>query len=206
MPSRYRAQLVNSLAGFKSANLIGSADAKGQTNLAIISSVVHLGSEPALMGFISRPASVERHTLTNILRSSEFTINQVNRNIWQAAHQTSARYHQSISEFHEVGLTPEFSGDFTAPFVKESYLKMGLKLKEVVDIKANNTQLIVGEITEINCNALAIKPDGYIDVEALESVALSGLDSYHGTSRLARLSYAKPEQPLSKLSIEGVPY
>ena len=46
MTSRQRATLVNSLSGFKSANLVGTADAAGSTNLAIMSSAVHLGSHP----------------------------------------------------------------------------------------------------------------------------------------------------------------
>lgn len=50
---RYRAQLINSLSGFKSANLIGTQDALGRTNLAIISSVFHLGADPALVGLLA---------------------------------------------------------------------------------------------------------------------------------------------------------
>ena len=52
---RYRAQLINSLSGFKSANLIGTQDGEGKSNLAIISSVVHLGANPALVGFGNAP-------------------------------------------------------------------------------------------------------------------------------------------------------
>jgi len=34
--------------------------------------------------------------------------------------------------------------------------------------------------------------DGFVDIEKAETVAISGLDSYHETKRIARLSYAKP--------------
>lgn len=34
--------------------------------------------------------------------------------------------------------------------------------------------------------------DGYVDVEKVGAIAVSGLDSYHETRRIARLSYAKP--------------
>ena len=46
MDPRRRAAFINSLSGFKSANLVGTVNAKGQTNLAIMSSAVHLGSSP----------------------------------------------------------------------------------------------------------------------------------------------------------------
>lgn len=48
-----------------------------------------------------------------------------------------------------------------------------------------------------------IKADGYIDIESLATVSISGLDSYHTSERLSRLSYAKPEHMPQKLTIDG---
>ena len=70
MEVRKRAAFINSLTGFKSASLIGTIDNNKKTNLSIFSSVFHLGSNPALVGFINRPDSVERHTLENILQTN----------------------------------------------------------------------------------------------------------------------------------------
>lgn len=194
MSSRYRAQMINSLSGFKSANLIGTINNEGQTNLAIFSSVVHLGSSPALVGFIMRPDSVERHTLENIAQTKQYTINQVNECFWQAAHQTSARYARNECEFLQTGLTKIFIDDTKAPFVAESKLKYALTLQEIMPISINNTLLVIGEITDIIYLADSIKDDGYIDIESLGTVAISGLDSYYICKRLSRLSYAKPNQ------------
>lgn len=203
MPPRYRAQVINSLSGFKSANLIGTKNEQNDNNLAIFSSVFHLGASPALVGFISRPDSVERHTLKNIQQTKQFTINQVSESFWQAAHQTSARYGDGECEFQQTGLTPLFIGRVNAPFVKESRLKYALKLKEIVPIQLNNTVLVIGEITNIICDKAAIKSDGYIDIESLNTVMVSGLDSYHTSNRLSRLSYAKPEILPRKISLDG---
>jgi len=40
----YRVAFINSLPGFKSANLLGTVDNNGQTNLSIVSSCIHIGS------------------------------------------------------------------------------------------------------------------------------------------------------------------
>ena len=85
LDSRYRAHFINSLSGFKSANLIGTQDNQGHTNLAIVSSVFHLGAHPPLVGMIIRPHSVPRHTLENILETGFYTINHVNKTIYQQA-------------------------------------------------------------------------------------------------------------------------
>ncbi|MBU2979334.1 flavin reductase [Alteromonas sp. C1M14] len=203
MPSRYRAKLINSLSGFKSANLIGSQNSKGETNLALFSSVVHIGASPALVGFISRPHTVVRDTLENILQTKQFTVNQVNKETWRSAHQTSARYNADESEFEQTGLTPLYVDNIDVPFVKESHLKYALTLEEIVPIAANDTQLVIGKVTDIFCQPTAIRKDGYIDIESIDTVSISGLDSYHVSRRLSRLSYAKKDKQLEHITIDG---
>jgi hypothetical protein len=51
---------------------------------------------------------------------------------------------------------------------------------------------VVGEIIEIIVPDGMIGDDGYVDSEDVGTVAISGLDGYHETKRIARLSYAKP--------------
>ena len=99
METRQRAAFVNSLSGFKSANLVGTADAEGNTNLAIMSSVVHLGSHPPLLALVIRPGGDERHTLRNILDTGYYSLNHVTPDIIEPAHQTAARYPAEVSEF-----------------------------------------------------------------------------------------------------------
>ncbi len=194
METLYRAAFVNSLSGFKSASLIGTADRNGQSNLAIFSSVIHLGSNPALMGFINRPDSASRHTLENILETGYFTINHINSSLYQKAHQTSARYPKAISEFDAVGLTPEYHLPFPAPYVAESNIKYGLQLVERHDLKVNGTILIIGSVIEVFLPEICLQVHGGIDLEQAETITISGLDSYHATNRISRLSYAKPDK------------
>jgi flavin reductase (DIM6/NTAB) family NADH-FMN oxidoreductase RutF len=194
MDSRMRAAFINSLSGFKSASIIGSIDAQGNTNLAIFSSVIHLGSNPALIGFINRPDSAQRHTLENILETNCFTINHIHSGIYKKAHQTSARYPKNISEFNAVGLTPEFGKLLKAPFVKESHIKYGLEFAEKHELKINGTLLIIGKVVEVVIPENCLLQYGAIDIEKADTITISGLDTYHSTNQLARLTYAKPEK------------
>ena len=191
LDSRTRAHFINSLSGFKSANLIGTQDQQGNTNLAIVSSVVHLGANPPLVAMIMRPHTVPRHTFENIKQTGVYTINQVNQSIFKQAHQTSARYDKHESEFEYTGLTTEYLSGFTAPFVKESRLKYSVKLAEHQHLAINGTELLIGEIIDVYVDDNAVAEDGFIDLQALDTVAVTGLDSYHSTHKLARLPYAK---------------
>jgi flavin reductase (DIM6/NTAB) family NADH-FMN oxidoreductase RutF len=188
----YRAAFINSITGFKSASLIGTVSNKRSTNLAIFNSVIHVGANPPALGFLMRPLSVERHTYKNLKEVGYYTINHINKGIFKKAHQTSARYDENVSEFDECGLTPEYTDNLPAPYVKESKIKIGLKFIEEQEIKYNGTIFIIGEIVEIILPDEFVAGDGYVDIESAGTIAISGLDSYHETKRIARLSYAKP--------------
>ncbi|HGJ66424.1 TPA: flavin reductase family protein [bacterium] len=187
----YRTNFVNSLSGFKSANLIGTISKEGKTNLAIFSSVIHVGANPPLIGMLVRPASVPRHTYSNIKETNCFTINHINKEIYKKAHQTSARYDKDVSEFDECGLTPEYTNTLKTPYVKESNIKIGCRFVEENLIKANDTIFIVGEILEVIIPDDILTNDGYIDIEKAGTITISALDSYHETKKILRLLYAK---------------
>lgn len=192
MEQRQRAHLINSIGGFKSVALIGSIDLQGQTNVAIFSSIVHIGSNPPLLSFIMRPDSVERHTLANILDTGFYTINHINAQIYEQAHQTSARYPKSMSEFDATSLTPQFKNDFVAPFVEESQIQLAMEFKERLDITINQTIMIIGEVKAIHFPTDCLAPDGFMNIEKAGTITVAGLDSYHTTQPLQRLPYAKP--------------
>jgi flavin reductase (DIM6/NTAB) family NADH-FMN oxidoreductase RutF len=204
MEQRYRATFVNSLGGFKSLCLLGTKSEAGQSNLAVFSSFFHIGANPPLFGIIIRPDKVPRHTLDNILTTGAFTVNHVHTAFYTAAHQTSARYGAGQSEFSATGLTEWYKEDFHAPFVAESHIKIGAKFRERIDLAINGTVLIIGEMMYVSVPAEVVMNDGFIDLEKAGTLTCSGLDSYHTTTRISRLSYAKPDVKPSLLSVDGI--
>lgn len=204
MEKQERVNFVNSLGGFKSVCLIGTKNKNEQLNLAVFSSIMHIGANPPLMGIIFRPGVVERHTLENILETEFFTINHLNETIFKQAHQTSARYDRTISEFEASGLTPEYKNDFFAPYVNESHIQLGMQFKQRIDLEINNTILVIAEIKQVYFPADCQCQDGFLDIEKANTITCSGLDSYHKTVRLDRLSYAKPEKELTSIPIQYI--
>ena len=196
MEKQERVHFANSLGGFKSVGLIGTQNNKNQTNLAIVDSILHIGSNPPLFGIVFRPGVVERHTLENILETGFYTINHLHEKIHKQAHQTSERYYRDYSEFNETVLIPEYKNDFFAPFVKESNVKLALAFKEKITLSINNTVLIIGEVKEVFFPEDCLKKDGFLDIEKAASLTCSGLDSYHKTTRISRLSYAKANKEI----------
>ncbi|GAB3328815.1 flavin reductase family protein [Hymenobacter humi] len=190
----YRLNLVNGLPGFKPANLIGTAAPDGATNLAVFSSALHLGSDPPLLGIVTRPATVPRHTYQNIKTCGCYTLNHVPVALAAQAHYTSADFGPELSEFEECGFTAEYRDDFPAPYVAESPLSIGLRLREELPI-SNGTVLLVGTVEHVYVGDKGLREDGTLDLFALGTACVSGLDGYHETMPPARFGYARPGQP-----------
>lgn len=187
-----RLNIINSVTGIKPANLVGTRSPDGNSNLAIFSSVVHLGSNPPLLGMVLRPRTeVRRHTFENIEQLGVYTLNHVPVTHVAPAHQTSAKYPREISEFEAVGFTEEYIEGFEAPFVQESHLKLGLQLEEVIPIATNDTLLVIGRILHIIAPDGAFDDEGHLDLGQLGSAGISGLNSYYSLQKEAQFLYAR---------------
>jgi flavin reductase (DIM6/NTAB) family NADH-FMN oxidoreductase RutF len=188
-----RMNIINSLTGIKPANLIGTVSDEGITNLAIFSSVVHLGSNPPLLGFILRPHyEVKRDTYDNIINTKHYTINHIHLPFIKNAHYTSAKFERSVSEFDACNLTEEYVNDFKAPFVKESRLKMGMEFIQQIPIEINNTSMVIGKVTLAIIPDEVLEEDGHIDLSLIDDAGISGLNSYYSLKKAARFPYARP--------------
>ena len=189
-----RLNIINSITGIKPGNLIGSKSIEGHTNLAIFSSVVHLGSHPALIGFFLRPSTkIRRDTYENILETGSYTINHIDKRIIEKAHYSSVKFSSYVSEFEKLKLTEQYINDFYAPYLLESKIKIGLSFVEEVDVKINGTKLIIGEIRHIYLPENIMSEEGYLNLEKSASVGIGGLNSYYNLNFNAEFPYARIE-------------
>jgi len=190
---------VNSLSGFKPVSLIATVNKAGQPNLAIFSNIVHLGADPALIGFINRPKEAAPHTIRNIEETGFYTINHILPAFVEKAHQTSAKYADGVNEFDTVGLTAVHKDGFSVPYVAESRVQMALSLSEIIPL-SNGTFLVVGALEHAYVNEQSVASDGFIELSKEGSIVSSGLDAYYTTKPLQRFTYAKADQPLTEVA------
>ena len=189
----YKINLINSCTGFKSANLIGTKSSKGISNVAVFSSVTHLGSDPALLGFFLRPTTVIRNTYDNIKETRFFTINHIHEGILEDAHHTSAKYKSHISEFDVTNLEETYKNNFWATFVSGSPVQMAMEYVEEYPIEANGTILLVGRIKNLYIQDDLLEADGFINLSKAHVIAINGLDGYALPQLKTRLGYQRPK-------------
>jgi len=187
-----RINLINSCSGYKSANLIGSKGSDGIANVAVFSSVTHVGSNPPLLGFFLRPTTVLRNTYENIKATGKYTINHIHEGMIEKAHHTSAKYDATISEFDVTGLEETYINDFYAPFVGNSPVKLAMEYVDEYFIDANDTILVLGKIKSIYVDDHLLSKDGFIDLSKANTATVNGLDAYAVPKTNVRLSYQRP--------------
>lgn len=190
----YKINLINSCSGFKSANLLGSISTDGKPNVAVFSSVTHLGSNPPTLGFILRPTTVPRNTYKNLKETGFFTINHIFEDIIEDAHHTSAKYPEEISEFDMTNLKQEYKGNFKAPFVDGSPVQMSMKFVEEIHIPSNDVMLIVAQIEELYIKDVLLEKDGLVNLSKGSIATINGLDTYAIPKFKKQLSYQRPKK------------
>lgn len=191
LPKVPRLNLINSCMGYKSANLIGTISKEGTYNLAVFSSITHLGSDPALLGFILRPTLVPRHTYSNIKETSYFSVNAISDLFIEKAHQTSANYAPEVSEFEVTEIEMEIKTDCTVPFVKSSPIQLLCKYVNEYLIEENGTIHIIASIEKIFVQNELLSEDYWIRLDKGNVVAINGLDGYAKTELIERFPYAR---------------
>jgi flavin reductase (DIM6/NTAB) family NADH-FMN oxidoreductase RutF len=187
-----RLNIINSCTGYKSANLIATLSDNGNSNVAVFSSITHLGSNPGLLGFIVRPTTVPRDTYLNIKSKGFFTVNHITLDMISDAHHTSANYEVGISEFDKTNLIKEYKNDLEIPFVKGSPIQLYCKYLNEYYIKENDTIHIIASIEHIFYNENMEHKDGWLQLDKGNVVAINGLDGYCLPKLAERFEYARP--------------
>ena len=192
MDKIFRINLINSCTGYKSANLLATASEDGTTNVAVFSSVTHLGSNPPLLGFVLRPTTVPRNTYANLKETGHFTVNHIHAGIVADAHHTSAKYPGEISEFDKTALKPEFKDGFPAPYVADSQIQIGCSFVNEYKIAENDCLLIIGKMEQLYFADGLQQEDGFLKLDKAGTVTVNGLDGYALPRLLDRFEYARP--------------
>jgi flavin reductase (DIM6/NTAB) family NADH-FMN oxidoreductase RutF len=193
LPHLYQINLINSCSGYKSANLIGTKSKDGFENVAVFSSITHIGSSPPMLGFFMRPTTVPRNTYENIKETGFYTINHIHQDILEDAHHTSAKYDKSISEFDATQLQSEYKNNHFAPFVANSPLQLAMEYVEEYNINANGTILVIGKINEIFVLDDLVEDDGFVNLSKGNVATINGLDGYSIPKLNTRFSYQRPK-------------
>ena len=137
---------------------------------------------------------VPRHTYENILENEVYTINSVPTKLVENAHYTSGKFSRDESEFERCNIQPEYIDGFKPPFVKESPIKLGMKLQDQVPIKLNGTTMIIGRIEHLIIPDNLVAENGYINLDEGEVAGISGLNTYYDLRKIGQFPFVRDNQ------------
>ena len=179
-----------------------TVDREGRPNLSPFSFFNVFSAHPPIMIF--SPArrvrnNTIKHTLENVLDTSEVVINIVNFKMVQQMSLASTEYQKGENEFIKSGLTM-LKSDLVAPYrVAESPVQFECKVKKVEALgeEGGAGNLIFSEVLKIHIDQDILDKDGNIDQHKIDQVARMGGNWY----TRAHLGMFEVPKPISSLGV-----
>ncbi len=179
---------------------ISTTSSAGVHNLAPFSYFSGVCSAPAALAFsaVNRPDGSKKDTVNNIEATRQFVVNLVPHELVEPMHQTSADYAEEISEFEQVGLTPQQSQVVKPPRVAESPVNFECELMQVhlVGEGPLAANLIIGKILKIHVADRVLNDQHKIDPDQLDLVGRMGGSEYVRTLERFGIPPAKVNKPV----------
>ena len=182
---------------------VSTIDEEGNVNLSPFSFFNLFSSNPPILVF--SPArrvrdNTTKHTLDNVLKIKECTINIVNYDMVQQTSLSSTDYPKGVNEFVKAGFT-ELKSDFIRPpRVKEAPVQFECIVRDVIALAetpgAGN--LVLAEVIAMHISEDVLDADGKIDQLKMDHVARLGGDWY---SRVTKDSLFQVAKPLTTMGI-----
>lgn len=182
---------------------VSTIDEEGNVNLSPFSFFNLFSSNPPILVF--SPArrvrdNTTKHTLDNVLKIKECTINIVNYDMVQQTSLSSTEYPKGVNEFVKSGFT-ELKSDFIRPpRVKEAPVQFECIVRDVIALAdtpgAGN--LVLAEVIAMHIADDVLDADGKIDQLKMDHVARLGGDWY---SRVTKESLFQVAKPLTTMGI-----
>ena len=186
MPKRQRTEFVQGLSGIRSLFAIVSSN--GDTlNIAPFNSIVHISSNPARIGYISRPDNAHRHTLQNIIEKKSFSINSVSEDHLEDVVKCSEKLPSNQSEFEGKSIKPTDSRDYGVPGIDQADVQIFCEYEEHVKIPSSQGILVIGRIQEVIIREPLYQGEHQ---EAWKDLALSqGLEHFYIKGKHQKIKY-----------------
>jgi len=137
--------------------------------------VFHIGDAPAISRRSSHPHTSSRHTFDNILNKGFLTINHICENILPAAHQSSARYCDTQSEFDSTGLQLRQKAKISLGYRVNAFIKIELSTVADVTLRNRMTETSQVDFCELKSGiprTVPLSSDGKIITKSPKIIAL----------------------------------
>lgn len=173
---------------------VTTVDAQGRVNAAPFSFFNAVGSAPptVVLGFEPNADGSQKDTPNNIVATSEFVVNLVDRALAERMSEAAASLPPGVSEVDHVGLDTIPSVAVTTPRLAASPVAMECRLTHNNPLSGGG-RVILGEVIEFHIRESIIESLDplRINLEQLDAISrLSG--PYYGTTR-DRFSIQRPK-------------
>jgi len=146
-----RYKLLVGLVFPRPISLVSTRSENGVANCAPYSFFNAICEQPMLviLSFARRSDGKPKHTLANLLRTSEFVVNLVDETLANGMHLSSKEVDEDVSEFTEAGFKEAPCRMVAHPRIAEAPVSFECRLFRQVEVGPER-ELIIGEVVHIH--------------------------------------------------------
>ena len=165
---------------------VSTVSPDGITNLAPFSYFNGICSKPAALMFspINKPDGTKKDTVRNVEANRQFVVNVVPFSLAEKMFASSTPFEYEISEFEQVGLTPQESQRVVPPGVAESPIRFECEVIQIVHVGEGPlaANVVIGKILLIDINDAVLDKQKKIDPTLLDTIGRLGGKGYCRTT------------------------
>jgi flavin reductase (DIM6/NTAB) family NADH-FMN oxidoreductase RutF len=156
----------------------------GKPNLAPYSQWQNLGFDPPMVMFAANPYADGRrkHTVVNAEETGWFVWNMATHALREAVNISAMEWPDGVDEFEKAGVTRAACVDAPGPRVAESPAHFECKYLSTTRLRGNSphggVDVVFGQVMRIHVNDAVIRPDGKLDIPAIQPLARMGYYDY----------------------------
>jgi flavin reductase (DIM6/NTAB) family NADH-FMN oxidoreductase RutF len=156
----------------------------GTANLAPYSQWQNLSFDPPMVMFAANPYADGRrkHTVIHAEDTGWFVWNMATFALREAVNISAMEWPEGIDEFDKAGVTKAPCIDAPGPRVAESPAHFECKYLSTTRLRGNSAHggvdVVFGQVMRIHVNDAVIRPDGKLDIPAIQPLARMGYYDY----------------------------
>ena len=179
LPPQDRYRLLCSFVAPRPIALVTTASAEGAPNAAPMSFFNVFSQDPpiVILGIQTRPDGVEKETMRNNRRSSEFVVNLCDMAIAQQMVDCGINFPDDVDEVALTGMNHAPSLKVAPPRVREAPASMECRVSQIIDYPRR--AIVLGEVVQMHVRETCLDEAGrYVREDVYQPVARLHADNY----------------------------
>lgn len=167
------------------AVMVTVTDGEGHDNIITIAWAGTICSDPAMVSISVRK---ERASYPMLLKSKEFVINLVTKELTRACDYCGVKSGKDVDKFKETGLTKAKAAKVNAPLIAESPVSLECVVEQVIELGSHD--MFIARVVAVDVDDSLMDENGKFDLNSTSLMAYSHGEYFELGDKIGKFGYS----------------